>query len=90
MTARRLTKTLVEQTIRETDTRDLVSKVGDTLKQADHRHLVFVALHDTYDDPRAESPAANTLIAALEEQGWVVGHVKGHSCSRLTVSEPSA
>lgn len=83
----RLSQTRVEQAVRDTKTRQIVHVVGGTIKLDDGRHQVRVALFDKFDDPRAESPAAAELIAALETDGWTVTHERGRIVSRLDVTE---
>lgn len=85
---RRLSRTAVEQAVRETKTRDSIEKIHDTEKIGEGRHQVDVVLVDTFADPRAESPAVNSLIVALEAEGWTVAHRHGRFRSRLTVFEP--
>ncbi|MFD9950811.1 hypothetical protein ACFWYW_58705 [Nonomuraea sp. NPDC059023] len=62
--------------------------MGATEMLDDGRRQVIVALLDKYDDPREESPAARSLIDALEAASWVVMHERGRFASRLQVTEP--
>ncbi|GAA2861397.1 hypothetical protein [Nonomuraea rubra] len=84
----RLSRTRVEQAVRETKTKQIVHMVGGTESLDDGRKQVLVHLLDKFDDPRAESPAAAELIAALERDGWTVAHRRAVVASRLVVTEP--
>ncbi|WP_433259278.1 hypothetical protein ACQPYK_49715 (plasmid) [Streptosporangium sp. CA-135522] len=89
MAKRRLTKTLVEQTVQETKTREFIEHVGLTYTKADGRRELDIRLFDAFDDPR-QTPAGKALIERLEASGWSVAHRHGRLYSRLTVSEPIA
>lgn len=91
MPKRRLTKTAVEDAIRETKTRPFVDRVCATEKLADGRNEVDVILFDALDNPR-KTPSGEALIGHLESSGWVVEHQRGRDGrrpSRLIVSEPT-
>ena len=84
---RRLSRTRVEQAVRETKTRPAVHFVGDTRTLDDGRKQVLVHFLDRFSD-LSESPAAVQLVDALKGDGWLVVHERGQAASRLVVTEP--
>lgn len=87
--ARRLSKTVIAEILRDTKTRAFVHEVGDTEIKPDGRREIRLTLDDSFDDPR-QTPAGETLISRLESRGWTVAHVHGRWHSVLTVFEPVA
>lgn len=85
---RRLSRTTVDQAIRDTKTRAIVFFVCDTKTLDDGRKQVLLHLVDRFYDARADSPAAAELIDALERDGWTVVHEQDQAASRLVVTEP--
>lgn len=84
----RLSRTRVEQAVRDTKTRPVIHFVGDTKTLDDGRRQVIVNFLYRFHDARAESPAAAQLMDALVGDGWTVTHERGRTVSRLVVTEP--